>query len=275
MDLDTIYDRHPLSARTILARVQRQGREATRVPEWTLAVDAETQITDQNHSGGVQAVFELAEAARVSASSLVVDAGSGLGGPARVLAEAYGCRVLGLDANRQRFADSVELTAITGLSDRVTFRHHDARMAADDIADVDVLWGQGAWTHFEDADRFLAAWTGALRAGGRVAFSDTFLKRAAANREEQAAMGRLADYWSAHFASTEAWRAALEKRGCRTVHYVIRDDEAIASLATVMRVSTAWPPGTVSDDERNGWVTALDCFTRGLITAAEIVAVRA
>src|SRR5882672_7878069 len=70
-DLDSIYACHPLRAATILGRLDRAGAGLASLTEWQLAVDPETEVTDQNHSGGVQAVLELAVAAGISRASTV------------------------------------------------------------------------------------------------------------------------------------------------------------------------------------------------------------
>jgi cyclopropane fatty-acyl-phospholipid synthase-like methyltransferase len=55
-------------------------------------------------------------------SSRVLDIGSGLGGPARTLAETFGCHVTGIDLT-QAFCDAATtLSGWVGLSDRVDFR---------------------------------------------------------------------------------------------------------------------------------------------------------
>src|SRR5262249_57696087 len=51
---------------------------------------------DQFHTRGLAATAELAKLAGITADMSVLDVGSGVGGPARFLAAAHGCRVVGL-----------------------------------------------------------------------------------------------------------------------------------------------------------------------------------
>ena len=116
ISLDAIYASHPLNERTLLARIERQGIPLAGLNEWSLAIDPDTGITDQNHPGGVEAVLTLAVAANVCVTSTVVDVGAGLGGPARVLAQAFGCSVVGIeqDPNRYEAACTVDRTRGVG-----------------------------------------------------------------------------------------------------------------------------------------------------------------
>ncbi len=62
----------------------------------------------------------------LNARSHVLDIGSGLGGPARTLAETYGCRVTGIDLT-QAFCDAATaMSNWVGLGSRVSFKQGDA-----------------------------------------------------------------------------------------------------------------------------------------------------
>jgi 2-polyprenyl-3-methyl-5-hydroxy-6-metoxy-1,4-benzoquinol methylase len=52
---------------------------------------------DQFHIGGLASTVELAKRLGIRREAHVLDAGSGLGGPSRCLAETFGCQVTGVD----------------------------------------------------------------------------------------------------------------------------------------------------------------------------------
>ncbi len=81
---------------------------------------------DEFHIRGRGATLELAARMNLSMDSQVLDIGSGLGGPARCLAEVYGCRVTGIDLTPAFCQTATTLSAWVGLSDRVEFRQGDA-----------------------------------------------------------------------------------------------------------------------------------------------------
>jgi ubiquinone/menaquinone biosynthesis C-methylase UbiE len=83
-------------------------------------------IVDEFHIRGRKATLELASRMNLNADSHVLDIGSGLGGPARTLAETYGCRVTGIDLT-QAFCDAATaMSDWVGLGKRVSFNQGDA-----------------------------------------------------------------------------------------------------------------------------------------------------
>ncbi len=73
---------------------------------------------DHFHSRGVAATAELAAALAPEPETHVIDVGCGVGGPARLLAATYGCRVTGIDLTPTVVEAAAHLSARTGLSGR-------------------------------------------------------------------------------------------------------------------------------------------------------------
>jgi ubiquinone/menaquinone biosynthesis C-methylase UbiE len=87
---------------------------------------ADLTAVDEFHIRGRKATLELGEKMNLNAHSHVLDIGSGLGGPARTLAETFGCRVTGIDLT-QAFCDTATaMSDWVGLGSRVSFRQGDA-----------------------------------------------------------------------------------------------------------------------------------------------------
>src|SRR5262249_8608785 len=78
---------------------------------------------DQFHAGGAEPVERLPWGG-VGPDTVVVDLGSGLGGPAR-LAATRGAKVIGVDQTAAFVALANELTRRCGLADRVSFQLGD------------------------------------------------------------------------------------------------------------------------------------------------------
>ena len=87
---------------------------------------ADLASIDEFHIRGRQATLELARRMELERDSHVLDLGSGLGGPARTLAEAHGCRVTGIDLTRSFCDAATAMSGWVGLSGKVRFVHGDA-----------------------------------------------------------------------------------------------------------------------------------------------------
>src|ERR671918_350393 len=78
---------------------------------------------DQIHYHGTDAVKSAAEMLQLGPQHRVLEIGSGWGGPARYLAHTTGCHVTALDVQDSMHQIASDLTARTGLFDRVQHVH--------------------------------------------------------------------------------------------------------------------------------------------------------
>ncbi len=81
---------------------------------------------------------------------LVLDIGSGIGGPALVLAQEFGARVIGLDLEAPLVRRARAYAADDGLADRIEFRLFTPGPIALDKASIDVVFSSGAFAQIED-----------------------------------------------------------------------------------------------------------------------------
>jgi SAM-dependent methyltransferase len=127
---------------------------------------------DQFHMGGLAATASFAERVRPQALDLVLDAGSGLGGPARYLAETFGAQVEGVDLSPDYVAIARLLTERAGLADRVTFQEGDLTRLPCEDARYDLVWTQHVAMNIADRARLYRELRRVLKPGGRLAFYD-------------------------------------------------------------------------------------------------------
>ena len=104
----------------IAAALDAAGIERTGMATTTLAP------VDEFHIRGRAATAEIASALRIDASSRVLDIGSGLGGPARAIAELTGAHVTGVDLTPAFCQAATAMSGWTGLADRTDFVVGDA-----------------------------------------------------------------------------------------------------------------------------------------------------
>lgn len=130
---------------------------------------------DQFHVGGLASSKELANRVSVPPEAHVLDAGSGLGGPSRYLAERFGCQVTGVDL-APAYVDIAKLLAEkAGMSERV-------RYVTASITDMpflsetfDLVWTQHVVMNIRDRDGLYRELRRVLKRGGHFVFYDPYL----------------------------------------------------------------------------------------------------
>ena len=126
---------------------------------------ADLASIDEFHIRGRQATLELAQRMEIGPGSHVLDIGSGLGGPARTLAEVYRCRVTGVDLSPEFCEAARELSRWVRLSDRVTFCQGDAAALTCEPGTFDGAMTIHAAMNIAAKDRVYAGVHRALKAG--------------------------------------------------------------------------------------------------------------
>jgi SAM-dependent methyltransferase len=159
------YGRADLGA-TILDVLRTAGRNVD-----TPTLDDLAPV-DQFHLRGKEATIELAGLAGIQSGQQILDAGGGLGGPARTLADTFDCRVIVLDLTEEFCRTGEMLTERTGLQDRVTFRHGNALQMPFEDGSFDVVWTQHSTMNIPDKPRLYAEVARVLRPGGWLAMHE-------------------------------------------------------------------------------------------------------
>ena len=102
----------------------------------------------------------------------VLDIGSGLGGPALLLAGEMGARVTGIDLEGPLVARAQTYAAEAGLDDRIEFRQVEAGPLPFENASFDVVYSSGALIHVDDKAGLFGEVFRVLEPGGVFACYD-------------------------------------------------------------------------------------------------------
>ena len=159
------YGTAPLWDR-VQAALAEAGLDGERV-EWSAFAPL-----DEFHTRGLPATRELAHVLAPDAGATVLDVGSGLGGPARLLAAEHGCEVTGIDLSAEFVDVATRLTERAGLAARVRFELGDATALPFPDARFDHAWTQHVAMNIADRERLYAGVRRVLRPGGRFAMYD-------------------------------------------------------------------------------------------------------
>lgn len=160
------YGRHDDLAARILRVLEEVGADVSALTAQDLAP------LDQFHIRGHLATMELAHYAGLEAQTRVLDLGAGIGGPARLLAERFGCRVTGLDLTVAYCRAARDLTARIGLAERVDFVCGDGTALPFTDAGFDLVWTQHAAMNIADKAGLYGEIARVLRPGGRLVLHD-------------------------------------------------------------------------------------------------------
>lgn len=127
---------------------------------------------DQFHTRGLAATRELINLAGVKPGSRVLDVGSGLGGPARVLAFEKNCHVTGVDITREFCDVATMLSKMTRLEGVTEFRHGDATALPFKDGQFDLAVTIQIQMSIENKPQFYSEIFRVLKPGGRFVFQD-------------------------------------------------------------------------------------------------------
>jgi ubiquinone/menaquinone biosynthesis C-methylase UbiE len=105
--------------------------------------------------------------------SHLLDLGSGIGGPARFLAETYGCKVTGVDLSEFNFRTAQRKTREAGLDHLVSVLHGNALETPLPEESFTHVFGCEAWCYFPDKVQLYKVAYRALKPGGIIAFLES------------------------------------------------------------------------------------------------------
>ena len=192
------------------------------------------------HTMGRYATAQLVDllevTVEITGESTVLDAGSGIGGTARFVADRFGCRVTAVDLTDEYCETSRWLNGLVGLSNLISVQQADVTELPFADATFDVAISQHVQMNVADKARLYSEARRVLVSGGRLALWDMTIGD-----------GRELDYplpWAdqparSHLATAEELRGAVESAGFAIEHWNDLTDQASA----VMQAMLQQPPG--------------------------------
>ena len=147
----------------ILAGLTAAGVDADR-----LTVD-DLSAVDQLHAGFSGATRHLLGHLDLRPDTRLLDVGCGIGGPARLAAAEFGCRVTGVDLSPDFVATARSLTTLVSLTDRVDFRVASGEDLGVDDASFDAAMMVHVGMNIPDKAAVFTDVRRALRDGGTFA----------------------------------------------------------------------------------------------------------
>jgi SAM-dependent methyltransferase len=144
------------------------------IPRYYIVAEREHEIQNPTSE---EKLLLLGRRLRLGSESRVLDIASGRGGPALILAEAFGCRVDGIEIAPEFHAAAVERAQARGLSQLVSFGLGDALNEALPAGEYDAALCLGASFVYGSLADTVEALTPAVRPGGHVVVGEPFWRR--------------------------------------------------------------------------------------------------
>ncbi len=129
-------------------------------------------LGDSLHPGGAALTERLGQLLGLTAESRVLDAASGKGTSAVLIAQRFGSAVVGVDLSAKNVAHATAEADRLRLAGRVSFRVGDAERLPLDDASVDAVICECAFCTFPDKRAAAQEFARVLRPGGRIGLSD-------------------------------------------------------------------------------------------------------
>src|SRR5262249_35244359 len=179
------------------------------------------------HTMGRYATGQLLDLIGITSQDEVLDAGSGIGGTARFVADQRGCRVSAVDLTEEYCETNRWLDGLVGLDDRISVRQADVTELPFADATFHVAISQHVQMNVADKARLYSEARRVLVTGGRLALWDITIGKP----------GEL-DYplpWAdqparSHLVAADQLRAVIESSGFAIEHWDDLTDQAAAFM---------------------------------------------
>jgi SAM-dependent methyltransferase len=133
---------------------------------------ADLGMLEDYHTGGRIATGELVDLVGITPDSSVLDAGTGIGGTARYVADRFGCTVTAVDLSAEYCETARWLNRLVGLDDWIVVRQADVTVLPFGDSSFDVVFSQHVQMNVADKDLLYREAKRVLGTGGRLAVWD-------------------------------------------------------------------------------------------------------
>ncbi|MEA4851499.1 MAG: methyltransferase domain-containing protein [Paludibacter sp.] len=168
--LQRMYSKHLVNVSYLQTMCKKRGLEVLKIENPTDLFDF-----DQDHFKGKDATQKCIDMLSIDNDDIVLDIGSGFGGPARYISYKTGAKVTGVEIQKDRFDFSVQLTNSVNMNQTVDFIlgdfneiHLRANYFSKCIAFLSIL-------HIIDKKKTIQKIGKALRQDGMIYFEDYYL----------------------------------------------------------------------------------------------------
>jgi SAM-dependent methyltransferase len=198
---------------------------------------ADLGLLEDFHTMGRYATMQLVELAQITSDSAVLDAGSGVGGTARYVADRYGCAVTAVDLTDEYCETNRWLNRLVGLGDLISVRQADVTELPFAEGTFDVAISQHVQMNVADKARLYSEARRVLTDGGRLALWDITIGKSGTIGDHGVLEYPLpwADHPAcSHLVTPDELRTVVESAGFAVEHWNDLTDQATALMQAML-----------------------------------------
>jgi SAM-dependent methyltransferase len=196
---------------------------------------------DHFHARGFPATVDLADRLAIKPGDHILDIGCGIGGPARYIANRFGCRVTGIDITPGFIDAGRKLTALLRMEGQVAIEQGDAQNLPYADASFDGAYAQHVTMNIPDRSRFFAEAARVLKPGAWFALTEHGLGPTGAPHYP---LPWSEDGSGAHLVPPAETRALLQQAGFTDIEIEDTGEKYLAAYKRVLALAeqNALPP---------------------------------
>jgi SAM-dependent methyltransferase len=199
---------------------------------------ADLGLLEDFHTMGRYATGQLVDLVEITSESVVLDAGSGVGGTARYVADRFGCTVDAVDLTDEYCETSRWLNRLVGLDDRISVRQADVTDLPFAAGTFDIAVSQHVQMNVADKARLYSEARRVLADGGQLALWDITIEKSGTIGANNADL----DYplpWAdqparSHLVTPDELRAVVGSAGFAIEHWNDLTDQAAALMQALL-----------------------------------------
>ena len=192
---------------------------------------ADLGLLEDFHTMGRYATSQLVDLVGITRESAVLDAGSGIGGTARYVADHCGCTVTAVDLTDEYCETSRWLNRLVGLDDQISVRQADVTQLPFADGTFDVAISQHVQMNVDDKARLYSEARRVLVNGGRFALWDI---TSGESGELDYPLPWADDAARSHLVTPDQLRAIMESAGFAIEHWNDLTEKAAAFMQTLL-----------------------------------------
>ncbi len=199
---------------------------------------ADLGLLEDFHTMGRYATAQLVDLVEITSESEVLDAGSGVGGTARFVADRFGCRVTAVDLTEEYCETNRWLNGLVGLNERISVHQGDVTELPFADATFDVAISQHVQMNVADKARLYSEARRVLVGGGRLGLWDITIGNGTKAPRLDWPLPWADEPTRSHLVTPDELRAVVESAGFAIERWNDLTDQA----ATLMQTLLAQPP---------------------------------